>query len=280
MELIEGLDESALPVPTMPVTISGVLLSGRILLAEDGRDNQRLLTTHLRDAGAEVTVAENGQIAVEMVASQPFDLVLMDMQMPEMDGYTAAAELRRLGFTLPIVALTANAMSEDRTKCLDSGCSDYLTKPVHQEMLLRTVAHHLGQIAPVQMPPVQGTENAVKVDHGGTISSTMTDNPSMKAIIDEFVGGLPAEVSKLIDLMNDEDLLQLRRAVHQLRGSGGGYGFDAITDWASKVEGSINAADIPQSIHDEVNSLIDIIRRTQGYNQGSESLTTKEIENV
>lgn len=149
-EALAAVDEPrSEPLPT---------LSGRILLAEDGPDNQRLIAFHLRRAGAEVELVENGRAALEKALAadaqgRPFGLIYMDMQMPVMDGYAATRALRDAGYRLPIVALTAHAMSEERERCLDAGCDGFETKPISPSRLLRTAATFLSvSAAPRETP--------------------------------------------------------------------------------------------------------------------------------
>jgi CheY-like chemotaxis protein len=145
-------EEAALPAaPACPKSpAEAVRLERRILFAEDGPDNQRLIAFLLRKAGAEVTVAENGQIAYgEALAArdrgEPFDAILMDMQMPVMDGYEATRRLRAAGYTAPIVALTAHAMEGDEEECRAAGCSAYVSKPIDVNRFARTLAEMLGE---------------------------------------------------------------------------------------------------------------------------------------
>jgi CheY-like chemotaxis protein len=116
---------------------------GKILLAENGPENQRLITFFLKSAGAEVEIATNGKIALAMIGravaeNAPYDLLLTDLQMPELDGYSLARTLRELRFTLPIIALSAHAMAEIAQKCLDAGCNDLCTKPINRNVLIET----------------------------------------------------------------------------------------------------------------------------------------------
>jgi CheY-like chemotaxis protein len=130
-------------------------LPGRLLLAEDGPDNQRLISLVLQKAGTKVDLAENGKIALDLALearrnNEPFDLILMDMQMPVMDGYEATRKLREEGFTTPIVALTAHAMAGDRERCLEAGCDDYISKPVERTSLLNNLSRYMPEAVSVR----------------------------------------------------------------------------------------------------------------------------------
>jgi PAS domain S-box-containing protein len=135
------------PPPTTATNQIKPLLQGRILLVEDGEDNLRLISSLLKKAGADVTAADNGQHAVDQAIAalelgRQFDVILMDMQMPVMDGYTATRELRQWGYSGAIIALTAHAVVEDRQKCLAAGCDDYISKPIDRQRLIATVARY------------------------------------------------------------------------------------------------------------------------------------------
>jgi len=138
--------------------VTPVRLACRVLLAEDGLDNQRLISVLLSKAGAEVTIARNGQEAIEKALAsfphwgrryndpaKPFDVILMDIQMPIIDGYEAARRIRQEGYDGPIIALSAHATTDAAGQCLAAGCDDYLAKPIDRDKLLRKIAKYLGK---------------------------------------------------------------------------------------------------------------------------------------
>ena len=198
-------------------------LRGRILLAEDGLDARRLLARHLRAAGAEVETAENGLVACEFAlraaeAGAPYDLILMDMQMPELDGYAAAARLRAAGYRGPIVALTAHAMEDERARCLGAGCDGFATKPILRRTLIEVARAYL---APGGAAP---------------LVSALAADAEIARLLDGFVGRLPERLGAMERALGARDLVGLADLAHQLKGAATGYGFPTITEAAAELE--------------------------------------------
>jgi signal transduction histidine kinase len=137
-KITEGFQEALNNLKVLPNALVGI----RVLVADDSPDNQQLVLQYLKKFGAIVEFANNGVEALEKASQQPFDLILMDIQMPIMDGYTATQKLRESGYTNPIFALTAHAMTEIRAKCLRVGCDDHLTKPIRSSELISKIAKY------------------------------------------------------------------------------------------------------------------------------------------
>jgi signal transduction histidine kinase/DNA-binding response OmpR family regulator len=246
-------------------------LAARVLLAEDGRDNQRLIRTLLTRAGADVQITDNGRDAVDLALHGDFDLVLMDMQMPRLDGYGAANELRRRGFVRPIIALTAHAQMEDRDRCMRAGCDDYLCKPVNKDDLLLTLAAHIAGEKPKrrEVRKVQQSDPQPQITDQRLVS-IYADDPDMVGAIAEFILELPRQVAELQQLVNDADLPQLQVRVHQLKGAGGGYGFDEVTRLAATAEQSIKDNQDVSQVRSNVESLLATIRRIEGFKEADQ----------
>ena len=201
-------------------------LQGRILLAEDNPVNRRLFEAILRNAGADVDLAENGQVAVEkavtamMPSSSPnhvahskplpgYDVILMDMQMPVLDGYSATKHLRAIRYQGPIIALTAHALMEDREKCLAVGCDDVISKPVERDLLIHT-CHNWIERARSNRCRLSGIDKSA-----GTTTAPDPAGVDMKALMDSVNGDMEL-LADLIDIFmsNSADLIcEIQQAI-------------------------------------------------------------------
>ncbi|MEY4513267.1 MAG: hypothetical protein RLZZ450_5389 [Pseudomonadota bacterium] len=270
--LLERPDEALSLLAAGTLSIPAPERGGRVLLAEDGRDNQILIGTLLRKYGFEVEVVDNGKRALRHALDaadnqRPFDVVLMDMQMPELDGYAATAKLREKGYPGVIVALTAHALPGERGRCLAAGCDDYLTKPIDRATLITAMKKHVRR-ALSSRPPSDIASRASRAPHGFAqrggherLVSVFAHDPDMAEIVAGFVAGLPTQVAALLAASGRDDRALLMRLAHQLKGAAGGYGFPTITEAAGRVEELSKRDDGPLS--EALRELVERCERTQ-----------------
>jgi len=202
----------------------GPKVKGAVLLAEDNADNQRLVSMYLKTFGATVTIANNGKEAIDKIKEDEFDLILMDMQMPVMNGIDATKYLREMGYTKPIVALTANAMKEDRTSFHQAGCNSFIKKPISQQEFKECIFKYLKEVEIIeeQKEPITST--------------ILIDEPEMKDLIDRFIEKIPEYITRIKKSNDNRNWQELRENVHDLKGTSGNYGFDELYKLSQDIE--------------------------------------------
>jgi PAS domain S-box-containing protein len=211
----------------------------RVLLVEDGVSNRRFISLVLHRAGVTVVEAENGQVGADVALAEPFDVILMDMEMPVMDGYAAAALLRSRGLQTPIIALTAHAMRGDEEKCRNAGCTGFLTKPIDMDLLVRTIGETIGQQPTAASERDQNRPQLTAViaqDEKRLCSTLPTEDPEFCEIVEEFVERLGDQLGAIQAAWSKGDLEDLARLAHWVKGCGGTAGFDALTSPARQLE--------------------------------------------
>jgi len=196
----------------------------RVLLAEDSEYNVLLVRAYLKNAGIELEVAENGKIAVEKVTSRRPDLILMDLQMPVMDGLEATHAIRAAEATsgarpIPILALTADAGQEAVSRSLLAGCSEHLSKPIKRTTLLEAIARHIHGI--IRITPPEGIE----------------------ALVPDYLASIRRDMETMITAIGEQDCQVAGRLGHQFKGTGHGYGFPEIAKAGSAIELAARSAD-------------------------------------
>ncbi len=229
------------------------LVALRILLVEDSPDNCTIALAYLEDTPYQVEIAETGSIACEMFAAGRYDLVLMDRQMPVMDGLTATRSIRAWELAndrppTPIIALTASALKGDREKCLAAGCTAFLTKPIKQEVLLQAIKEH-SQVA----PPM--------VDEEGLRKEPVRGN--LAAHIPAFLQHRRQDVVTMLDALTRSDFATVERLGHGMKGAGASFGFQVITDIGAALEQEARRinADASRKWVNELSTYLDRVER-------------------
>jgi len=228
----------------------------RVLVAEDNPVNQQLTLALLRRAGVSAEAVSNGEEAVEAVTARPYDLVLMDVQMPVMDGLTATRRIRRLTGTvarIPVVALTANAMQGDAAICLEAGMDDYLSKPINARKLLDTIARFT---PPAADDAVDGTGQATspppKAELGpATVNTEKIEElrdalgkDGFALLLETFFGDSPRHLDLLRAAIARGDRTGIEREAHILKGSAANVGFDRVADTAHYLVAAARRGDL------------------------------------
>jgi CheY-like chemotaxis protein len=244
-----------------------VPLHGRVLLAEDVPDTSVVLGQILQRMNLEVEVANEGRLACEMAEKsqaegKPFDLILMDIQMPKMNGYEASRWLRQHGWKRPIVALTAHALVGDRDKCVEAGCDDYIAKPITAKGLYEVLACYLGQAAVVGACPTGTSEPTRK--SAGLLDSGILDPGKVAALVCAFCRELPARAQRIDKAFQRRDRDLLFELAHQLKGSAGLYGFDTIAETARTICDRLRADEALEELRATVSELVDRCREAAG----------------
>ena len=227
-----GSGENVRPSRTRPV-------SARVLVVEDNVFNQRVAAEMLRKLGCRVDVAANGREAVDMIQTFPYDLVFMDCQMPEMDGYEATAEIRLLEPQIkhvPIIAMTANAMQGDRERCLDAGMDDYVSKPVRMDYLTGVLNKYL------ERPGQLEDSGAINAKVFNSLWEILGDEaPELtRAYINETAGLL----SVMKQALDRSDWADVEKSAHTLKGSSATIGAGELAEICQQLQASVQAQNL------------------------------------
>ena len=212
-----------------------------VLVVDDTKDNRFLITAYLQTEGYGIEVAEDGAEGVQKVQSGNHDLVLMDVEMPTKDGYSATREIRawetKMGRTpIPVIALTAHDSKDEEVRSRQAGCSDYLSKPVSKAKLLAEIKRHL---------------QASQDEEDGQFS---TLPPEIHARVPVYLAGRTRDLKAIKTLLNDCAWDQIQSLAHNMKGSGSSYGFPEITRIGEKLEQAAKFQDAPR-VSDHLASL-------------------------
>lgn len=260
--------------------------AAKILVVDDGPENRELVRLVLREYGMEIDEAENGQIGLDKALQVQYDVILMDVQMPVMDGFTAARSMREQGIEQPIVALTANAMKGFEQECLDAGYSEYFTKPIDIDRFVNRLASIL-HAEPVERKTSESLE-AVNHDDFNNIglpeqdvapveSSLAGKGEQFESLISQFVDRLNEKLQEMASAVSSLEYKTLADLAHWLKGAGGTVGFDIFTQPAAQLEMTAKAHDSRES-RKIILEILHIAARIPGMKPPDNILVPDEVQ--
>ena len=284
-------------IPVAPQVVSShrVDLGGyRILVADDLSANREFLRHTIEKAGATVECAVNGQDAVNRNRTTDFDLILMDMRMPVLDGYSAVEIIRREGATLPIIALTANGLLEDEKRCRDVGCTDYLTKPITMDDLLVGVARNLKieqphLVEPVTSPPTKQIDLDISDRNAPNVRAPQTshvlpeitdgseqgagivipEDPFFQELCIDLIQRVTEAIPGLFEAIDNSDMDAIHDQAHWMKGTGGTVGLPSITLLGAQLDKFTRAGNLPaarETVECLQNNILGIAKAIQTAN--------------
>ncbi len=252
-----------------------LLPSARILLVDDNQDNCNLIRLYFRNTPFTLSTAYNGQDAVKTFCGNPSDLILMDIEMPVMDGYEATQRIRQWEqghkrVPVPIIALTAHAFIRFKKKCLDAGCSDFLTKPVKKSKLIETIATHLHLSLQIQPEPIILSSKSHTPRLAGP-GQVILDYKIAK-LIPRFMSNKKQDARQMLATLDNggpEVMTELKRQAHTVKGTSWSYGFQRLGDLCLGLEKAATANDFDQARR-LVSEIIDHLDSVQIHYQKNE----------
>jgi len=248
--IIESISKDKVIKISKPKKIKKIDKKLRILLAEDNPVNQRVAKTMLEKQGFQVTIANNGKEAIELVTSQDFDLVLMDVQMPEMDGLEATKKIRELGIKIPIIALTANAFEEDRKRCLEAGMDDYLSKPIKIEELLNVMSNFFETKTELkQEEPQTQAKKGVQIDMKRAMDAVGGDKELLNELMNMFYEDSKAKLLEIEKAVKNKDYEKVRELAHAIKGAAANIGLTEVYNICLELENMAKRKDLSESAH-------------------------------
>lgn len=212
-----------------------------ILLAEDYIHNRFIIENYLKNSAAVLDTIKNGREAVLKFKAGQYDIVLMDMQMPVKDGFSATQEIRQFEMdterkAVPIIALTAYALKEDEQKCLDAGCTSYLSKPIKKKHLLKTIMEHCFSDETQEVDGEIGHNfEQISESQQLPVSAVVKIDKSFDGFIDKFLADIKNDIQAAYDALQKNDFTSISKMFHTVAGAGGGYGLQRITDISQDI---------------------------------------------